>query len=548
MTTIRALIVDDEPRIRRGIERIVRSCGDEWEVVAVAADGREALAALREHRGVDLLITDVKMPEMDGLALIREAKKEFTFVPLLISGFDDFEYLQTALREGAADYILKPIDREQLRQRLEEVKAKIVGSRLDRLKRGELEQQAERLKQTRRIQWLSYITSAGLDVSRLGYWVDEFPEGKFRLLYVSIDTPPVKTRAYTAKDWEAFLYAMENMIEELTSGKRDGTGGGGWCWRGGDSDFWALLHACDDEGVEPTEEAAQDVADRIRSAIQKYTPFTVSVSVSDLIEDLYLLPDARRRTLSLMNARLLFGGNRTFLPSFEEASASREAERAEPELQRLAERIRQAAVRGDAAECARLCRAFFQEASDLDAPHRIQRAAQRLILQLHAAGLEHAGPERYDAASLEEALQAARSAPDLHRLRETAANLARRVAEDAAAAREGGGAKPIEQAKRWIEEHLAGDITIKKIADHVYMNPTYFCQYFKTQTGDTVLDYVTKLRMERAKALLRDPALKLQDVSERVGYHDAKYFSRLFKEWTGSTPSKYREQALHPHA
>src|SRR5262245_38134907 len=99
MTTIKVLIVDDEARIRRGIERLVLSCGEAWEVVATASDGREALDYFEQTGGgVDLLITDVKMPEMDGLTLIKEAKKRFSFYPLLISGFDDFTYVQTALR------------------------------------------------------------------------------------------------------------------------------------------------------------------------------------------------------------------------------------------------------------------------------------------------------------------------------------------------------------------------------------------------------------------------------------------------------------------
>jgi two-component system response regulator YesN len=116
MQKIRTLIVDDEARIRRGIERLVHSCGDDWEVVATASDGREALDCFHRLQGaIDLLITDVKMPEMDGLTLIKEAKKQYSFYPLLISGYDDFSYLQTALREGALDYLLKPVERAHLR-------------------------------------------------------------------------------------------------------------------------------------------------------------------------------------------------------------------------------------------------------------------------------------------------------------------------------------------------------------------------------------------------------------------------------------------------
>jgi two-component system response regulator YesN len=101
---------------------------------------------------------------------------------------------------------------------------------------------------------------------------------------------------------------------------------------------------------------------------------------------------------------------------------------------------------------------------------------------------------------------------------------------------------PISKAKEWILHNLSESITIKKVADHVYLNPTYFCEYFKTQTGETVLSYVTKTRLKRAMELLEKTDLKIYDVSVSVGYQDTKYFSRLFKQWTSQSPSQYREK------
>ncbi|GAA3321353.1 hypothetical protein GCM10020331_036810 [Ectobacillus funiculus] len=92
MDIIKTIIVDDEARIRRGIERLVRSCGEEWEIVGMFADGKEAYEAMmQENQSFDLLITDVRMPEMDGLTLVKELKKRrIPFSSLIVSGFDDF--------------------------------------------------------------------------------------------------------------------------------------------------------------------------------------------------------------------------------------------------------------------------------------------------------------------------------------------------------------------------------------------------------------------------------------------------------------------------
>ncbi|MFC5470260.1 helix-turn-helix domain-containing protein [Cohnella suwonensis] len=542
MQKIKTLIVDDEARIRRGIERLVLSCGEEWEVVATASDGMEALDCFEAAGGdIDLLITDVKMPEMDGLTLIKEAKKRYSFHPLLISGYDDFAYLQTALREGALDYLLKPVDREQFRERMEEIARIVDNGRYQKHKKGEMERGEKKLLQTKQTQTLSYIASMDIDASALGYWVDDFPKGSYVLLDARIDTMPVKTRTYKANDWKAYFYALENIMDELigdfaTSGKQ------GWSWRGGDSDFWLLLYrpeALSDGEAGDWDSEASRMAESVRSAIQRFTPFTVSVAYGEPIEDLYLLPEAKRQANALMNYRFLYGGNRTFGPSLEPEAGSGIADK---ELSAVAQKLKRAVEQGNAELADEQVKALFERLERSDSPAFLQAAVQNALVLVHSAGLESA-PGIADAAPpIEEELARIGKATSLHELRVCVKQATDAVVGHIVRSRESGNAKPVEQAKAWIKVYLDQEITIKKIADQVFMNPTYFSEVFKLQTGETVLDYLTRQRMDRAKALLEDPRPKLQEVSVKVGYQDVKYFSKLFKQWTGQTPSKYRER------
>ncbi|RUS42896.1 response regulator [Cohnella sp. AR92] len=550
MHKIRTVIVDDEARIRRGIERLVLSCGEEWEVVATLSDGKEALDYLHGSQGaVDLLITDVKMPVMDGLTLIKEAKRHYSFYPMLISGYDDFEYLQTALREGAVDYMLKPVDREQFRERLSELRGKMLQGRNDSRRREETERQAEKLKPARQTQTLSYITSAGIDIERLGYWVEEFPRGQYLLLYASLDTLPVKSRGYTTKDWEAYTFALENIIAEVVGNHERQTGLLGWSWRGGNTDFWILIGS-GNRDVD-LEQAGAALSEQVRLSIHTYMPFTVSVSIAKPIEDLYLLPDARRTALALMHYRLVEGSNRVFRAAEHEAASGTEASsgagagaagsasRAEGELGQLAQRIRQAVASVSEDEAESLLRQYFAELERSGSPTVIRSKAQNLLIQILA--LDRSGTE----GAAESVEAASRSLDQVGQLSEMRAELGRRMSaimDGIKEARREGSRKPVEQAKAFIRENLGGDLSIKRIADQVYMNPTYFCEYFKLQTGETVLDHVTRQRMEKARELLADPVTKLQGISVAVGYQDVKYFSKLFKAWAGVSPSKYREQ------
>ncbi|MFC4599890.1 response regulator transcription factor [Cohnella hongkongensis] len=542
MQTIRTLIVDDEPRIRRGIERLVLSCGEGWEVAATAGDGREALDYFRATDGaVDLLITDVKMPEMDGLTLIQEAKKSYSFYPLLISGYDDFQYLQTALREGALDYLLKPVDREQFRRRMAEIRQIVSEGRYQLQKRGEMEREAEKHRKARQIQTLSYIASMDIDAASLGYWVDDFPKGRYLLMAVRMDTMPVKARSYKPGDWKAYFYALENIMGEVLEQRFSGQGDRlGWCWRGGETEFWMLLFS-PDPGLE-WEAEALELATGLRSSIQTYTPFSVSVSYGDPIEDLYLLPEAKRQALGLMNYRFLYGGNRIFRRERTEPETAASGA-PDKELAATLRKLKRSVEQGQAEEAEACSKRLFELLDRTGSPDKLQRMARNAMILVHSAGLENLSGYAMSL-SLEEELHKAENAASLHELKRCVNGLLERVLKDIGQARESGSRKPIEQAKAWMAEHLDQEITIKRIADMVYMNPTYFSEYFKQQTGETMLDYLTRQRIERAKTLLADQRLKIQEICGRIGYQDAKYFGRLFKQWTGHTPSGYRERLL----
>lgn len=533
------MVVDDEARIRKGIARLVESCGEGWEVVAMAQDGIEALDCLAQLDGdIDLLISDVRMPEMDGLTLIHEAKKRYSSLyPLLISGYDEFSYVQSAIREGALDYLLKPVDREQFRLRMIDIRSIILGGRLQHQKRGELEKQAEKFKHSKQTQTLSDITSAGIDATRLGYWVDEFPKGKYVLLCIRMDTLPVKTRTYTSKDWKAYYYAIENIIGEVVGSQGGEVDQLGWSWRGSDSDFWVLISSPYQEV--DLEGAAEELSMQIRSCIQTYTPFSVSIAYSSTIEDLYLLPDARRQCQSNINYRLLYGGNKVFGPAVLETMSDRSEVKLERDLLPILQKLKRSIEQGNSSDAAELCNQYTLLLEKLESPESLQTAVQNAVILIQSVRLEN---QRGLAAvaAIEEQFQHARKAASVYELKQFIKELAAQGVEEIRQAREQGSMKPIEQAKSWIREHLGQEMTIKKIADHVHMNPTYFSEYFKLQTGETILDYLTRQRMEKAKELLNDPVLKIQDICGMIGYQDVKYFSGLFKQWSGQTPSKYR--------
>ena len=104
----------------------------------------------------------------------------------------------------------------------------------------------------------------------------------------------------------------------------------------------------------------------------------------------------------------------------------------------------------------------------------------------------------------------------------------------------GGEGTVINNVKSYIKRNYPGELTIKELAESVYLSPTYLSYIFKQKTGMTINDYITDVRLEKAKELLHDPKNSIYDIACAVGYHESGYFTRIFKKYTGQTPSKYR--------
>ena len=158
MEKIKVIVVDDEPRILKRMVRMVEDDGEVWEIIGAFSDGKEAIEKIEEKSlRFDLLLTDVQMPEITGLQLIKRLKDKMSFESIIISGFDDFVYLQSAIKEGVSNYLLKPVHREQLKEVLLQIQKKIETKRKEEKEKQQLQRKAEELDYTKQIYYLSQL-------------------------------------------------------------------------------------------------------------------------------------------------------------------------------------------------------------------------------------------------------------------------------------------------------------------------------------------------------------------------------------------------------
>jgi two-component system, response regulator YesN len=540
MTQIRTVIVDDEGRIRRGIERMVRSLGEEWDIVGTFSDGLEVYeAVLNQSLSFDLLISDIRMPEMDGLTLNKKLKNHLSFLTIFISGYDDFEYLQTALRDGAVNYILKPIDKEQFQIQMDEVKQKIQKVYEEKQEWLTMQEKASQLEYTKQLQLLSEMTwKDEKDIAYLD-WVRQFPSGCYQLLHVSVDHVFSQTREFAPEDWTTWSQAIETILTETVSTFTQVQKINSWWWRGSKFSYWILLQI----EARVTHEyslVTQQMAERLRVSIQKITPFTASLAIGHEFNDLALFSNMKNALLTLLQFRIIQGGNQVFhTDSFQEIKTRKVKGISSPIL-KYTEQVINSFVQGKKDDLLLALQGFFREIETISSPVMINEAVHFLLIGIANHWIQNDGYHE-DQNLLSDALNITKQAANFVQLKDNVKLWILHVLEKMAGLKKEQ-QNPIQVAKEWIKNNLGDNITIKKIAQQVYMNPNYFCDYFKNQTGETILDYVTSARLEKAKELLEKTDLKIYDIALSVGYQDTKYFSRLFKQWLGQTPSQFRDQ------
>lgn len=536
---IKTVIVDDESRIRRGIEKLVLSCGEEWEVVASFSDGLEMIEAFEKTPfDFDVLLTDIRMPQVDGLTLIKKMKEVATFNPIVISGFDDFNYLRIALREGALDYILKPIDREEFKKQLDILKGKIKKQWQEQEQVEVLQGQAQKLDRIKQIEKLNSVTKGfEFDISLLD-WTGEFPQGPYALMQIAIDQPLSYSRTVEKDEWYTWVLANENIIGELLQdSKREF-----WNWRGEGATFWALICSGENESGEQLKETVREFVHTLQHHAEKILPFTNSVAISRSFEDLSCLQTITEDVLALMQYRSAFGNNQILLQDMDDIRMHKGKSQNGEELQRLIQRIIQELERMNEIELKKQIALFTDELHSLRSSGETEFFLQSLSIQLINFVIKYSPRVDNGILDIHETADLLKKTKNMEELKAELEQWVLSIYQKLAVVSKDKAHNQMALAKAWILENLKDNITIEKIAGHVYMNPTYFCECFKTETGETVLDFVTRSRISKARELILTTNLKVYEISEQVGYADTKYFSKLFKKYYGELPSKYKDK------
>lgn len=530
---LKLFIVDDEVSIIQLIRKLV-SPEIAHEIVGETTDGLSALAMIEEAKP-DIVITDIRMPGLNGVELIRRAReKQIQAEFIIISGYKDFAYARDAIRYGALEYLLKPIkaeelnavlntvlekkgEKERLKTRIADMELTIAKNR--REKRREVlagyvrqiyehtpqfcEKQVQVLKETFRIQ-----------------------EGVFSVLILKLDTEEAIETELILQNLEVLGDKYNRAIQELCYDSET------YCEQ---SRCYVWFHT----SVQRFSEIFRRLEALMEDNVSQYNLYRVSAAMGSMEADLWKLERAfesadygiMQRFHREKERLIIYHGELdqvVYMPVSQELKGR---------LDRICYEF------DDEAFDDLLCRVY----QDLDRQYKgdlwcirkyLNEMSGYVLFRLKTRDSGHVDEivldlqngirKKADLCCCEEEFWETYLEALTEQLK-----LEKQECKD-------GLRRPIKCMKQYMKEHFAEDVSLDEIVGAAELSNAYGSSIFKKETGMTITNYLIKVRMEEAQRLIRETSLTINEIAYKVGYTDARYFSKLFIKVVGIKPMDYR--------
>ncbi|KOY17619.1 response regulator [Paenibacillus xylanivorans] len=536
---MKALIVDDEKHVRDAIKLL-----GQWEAAGIdtlyeAADGYEAVAAITAHQP-QIVLSDMRMPGKDGMALLEWISVHApNSKVLVISGYDDFELVRHAIRYGGTDYLLKPVEADEL------------NSSLFRAVDAWKEADAVRMQSTRQSMVVNQmrphyhdrlltelVVGRGSNNSQFQRLRDELNLPKqidsCSVAVTSLSHLDAQCLAKYRSQPDLLVFSVLNICAEMLSPPAEGV-----VFRQLDQpDEVVLLYWGQCSSLQTI---LEKVNDGLEQTIQRRLHFGIS--------SCEFYPTGTSGAYQEASMRLW---RRNALQTKQcihdtlESSIGNKGLR----LSTFEEPLRLAAMSGRASSVSNAVAEWIDPITRLDVvtAEQIQQWVDEMEWMIgrwldDAAG---APPEEEDETIEEQPIPFAELPLDREGL--LSLSLLRSLLEQrllaagkALTAHHHATPDPMSEIARYMDAHYQEDLSLQQIAARFYLSREYISRKFKQQFGLNWSEYLGKLRINNAKLLLQNPSLRIAKISEMVGYQDEKYFSKVFKKMEGITPGEYRK-------
>jgi two-component system response regulator YesN len=532
----KVFLVEDEIVVREGIRNNIPWDQTPYSLVGEAPDGEMALSMIQDLKP-DILITDIRMPFMDGLALSRIVKKNLPWIKIIIlSGHDEFEYAREAISIGVEEYLLKPVSSQDMRKALDKIAGRIDEEKEKLLNIEKLKAQVRSSTDILMDRWLSDFINGKIPA------VDAIEQGReFGVDLLARSYIVLVAGIVDSAEKDGQLVPVKIILQSIMEKYADGI----W-FQEGEKRFVILLKEVSSSGADtaavlPTEESVYIIAQALKYEVERKTECKVMVGIGPAAERIGEVAKSYSTARKIVDYGVVRG-----LSQIADGSLLSNDETGFDPLRLLY-------IDGDLF----LTKLRYAAQKDIDSviqeyiniigdnfsedPMLVFFVFGEIIVAASKLTEALGGDIRKIApySLTQDNIQQITGSREI--FIEKVKNLLSTVVEYRDAHTTGRYQSVIVKAREYIDQNFASaDISLYSTASHVGISPNHLSTVFAQETGEHFIEYLTRIRIEKAKQLLRDTAMKSADIAYETGFSDPHYFSSIFKKNTGLSPREFR--------
>ena len=511
------LIVDDERCMRDGIAKVLPWNNLNIDRVETAESGTKALKKMEAHMP-DIVLTDIEMKNMDGLALIKRMNQINPQLRIIVlTGHDDFSYVQECCRMEVHDYLLKPVDEVQL--------ARVIRTQIQELDRRKVEQAQKRtlelvnsLAEQRKIEKaFNRLLGEPGATEQISEILDEYGYLQGEQLQAAIIIPTSMVRNEWSSRHELLDISIKSVCIEQIEYPHHGI-----TFRD-ENGLLVILLFCGPGHPDSLEQVEQ-----LQAILQNEYELTQKVYLGSVVGQISQIPDSYREALQLWKDS---DRGRSIVQAKQRENLS---SRTENIMQSFRQEL--SSCLGDQELASQTFGSFWEEMCACQPSlNTLRQSCLHLLSDIYFLWMKETG----DSVSqgLVDLLVQFQTV-DKDEIYQTGQTFLEQLLADDRNKYD----DVIASAKKYISQHLDEPLSVAQLAKQFYLSVAYFSKLFKKTEGVGCNYYIICQRMEKAKHLLKHSPLRVREVSQQVGYKDVNYFSLTFKKYAGLAPAEFREQ------
>ena len=534
---IKVFLVEDEIIVREAIHKMIPWAEYGFELIGEAKDGEMALPLIKKSKP-DVLITDIKMPFMDGLTLSRLVKKDLPNTKIIIiSGYDDFDYARQAITLGIEQYLLKPISKDEFLEVLEGIRSKYKKENEQKLYYQKFENEIKAYEKNAQRDFFELLVSEDVDLQRIYEQADRLQIDIMAQCYnlVLFDIGAKSDYQNVGDRYSNDAADVQNKIDEFFINNRSYQ-----LFRNQQFNYAVLIKGDENEIGQITAECIEF----LKTTFEQNGTLEWFVCAGKSVERLSMMSECYKEAMKSFAYRYL--GYR-YVFSYENIEKTEKDE--DMNLQNIdMNAVKQEIIYNF------LFNALDEEVDSFVKNYlqmiggeamRSKMFQQYILLNLHFCLTSFAEKLGYDKTEIDDSLkfivdERIKSTEDLEKIIGSILRKGIRLREERS---KGRNQSVIRTALQYMEENFTDDsLTLNRVAGVANVSANHFSALFSQKMGQTFIEYLTQLRMNRAKEQLRCTDMRSGEIALEVGYKDPHYFSFLFKKTQGCTPSEYRNQ------